>query len=321
MASTLDLLRRHAAFRPLVGAGFSLWACYTLSQLLSRYAVRSYRGRGSWKWDKEVIVITGGSGGIGAALVERFISQGVTVVSLDIKPPPSTQVEVRDDKNRISVKKENNYHYYQVDLRSRSAVQEVVAQISATVGVPTVLINNAGLGSGRSLLDCDESSIRSIFDVNILSHFWLAQALLPAMIEADHGHIVSVASVASFVTIAGNIEYSCTKAGVMSFHEGLGQELKHRYGTKSVLTSIVYPYWVQTPLIQNMTTHPSFHDPLIGPEVVADKIVKHVMRGDRGGEIYLPWYGSLLAGIRGFPLWLQEFIRDSKAGMLRETTF
>lgn len=60
---------------------------------------------------------------------------------------------------------------------------------------------------------------------------------------------------------------------------------------------------------------------MMEPEAVANKIVEHVMRGDRGGEIYLPWYAGLLAGLRGWPLWLQELARDSKAEILRETVF
>lgn len=54
---------------------------------------------------------------------------------------------------------------------------------------------------------------------------------------------------------------------------------------------------------------------------MAETIIKHVMRGDRGGEIYLPWYARLLTGVRGWPLWMQELLRDSMAGFLRETTF
>jgi len=83
----------------------------------------------------------------------------------------------------------------------------------------------------------------------------------------------------------------------------------------------VYPYWVQTLLIKNLTAHPTFHDPLMTPNTVAERIVQHVMRGERGGEIYLPWYAGLLAGLRGWPLWVQELARDSTAGTLRETSF
>lgn len=85
--------------------------------------------------------------------------------------------------------------------------------------------------------------------------------------------------------------------------------------------SIVYPYWVKTPLIKNLTSHPTFNAPVMEPSYVAETIIQHVMRGDRGGEIYLPWYARFLTGVRGWPLWMQELLRDSMAGFLRETTF
>lgn len=228
MAAALDILSRlPPPLKPIAGAVLSLGACYAINRLLSRRAVSGKRPRSSWKWDEEIVVVTGGSGGIGSAMVEGFARRGVTVVSLDIKPP--------SDADAISVS-EKKSHFYQVDIRSRAAVQDAASWIRTNIGAPTVLINNAGLANGVSLLDAGESRIRDIFDVNILSHFWLVQAFLPDMVRRDHGHVVSVASVASYITLAGNVEYSCTKAGVMAFHEGLGQELRHRYGAKSVLT-------------------------------------------------------------------------------------
>jgi all-trans-retinol dehydrogenase (NAD+) len=59
------------------------------------------------------------------------------------------------------------------------------------------------------------------------------------MVESDHGHVVSVASMASFVTVASVVDYGCSKAAALSFHEGLTQELKHRYNAPRVRTRLV----------------------------------------------------------------------------------
>lgn len=95
------------------------------------------------------------------------------------------------------------------------------------MGCPTVLINNAGIGGSASVVTLDDAHLNKIFDVNIIAHFRLAKEFVPAMIERNHGHIVNIASTASFVTISGNTAYSCTKTGVLAFTEGLRQELKH----------------------------------------------------------------------------------------------
>lgn len=210
-------------------------ACVLANGILSKRAVRGKKKPSSWNWNEEIVVVTGGSGGIGRELVDGFARRGVTVVSLDVKPAPPAVTDIVADIAKQKTR--GRTYHYQVDVTSREAVRDVGRRIRDEVGGdPTVLINNAGLAVGRPLLDGDEQTVRAVFGVNLLAHFWTAHEFLPAMIARDHGHVISMASVASYVTLASNVEYSCTKAGVQAFHEGLGQDLRHRYGAKSVLT-------------------------------------------------------------------------------------
>lgn len=104
-------------------------------------------------------------------------------------------------------------------------------------GEPTVLINNAGISSATPLLQVPEGVVRKTFDVNIISHFLLVKEFLPAMVNQNHGHIVTVASMASFMTQASSVDYACTKAATLALHEGLNQELKILYNAPSVRTT------------------------------------------------------------------------------------
>ncbi len=104
-------------------------------------------------------------------------------------------------------------------------------------GDPTVLINNAGIGLNKTILDETEAELRRVFDVNTISHFLLVQEFLPAMIARNHGHVVTIASMASFVVHAQNVDYTCTKASSLAFHEGLAQELKSRYNANKIRTT------------------------------------------------------------------------------------
>ena len=90
------------------------------------------------------------------------------------------------------------------------------------------------------LLDLPEPRIRKIFDVNIIAPILLVQQFLPSMIRQNHGHIVNIASMASFSTQASNVDYGCTKSAVLAFHEGLVQELKHLYKTPLVRARQVF---------------------------------------------------------------------------------
>jgi short-subunit dehydrogenase len=116
-------------------------------------------------------------------------------------------------------------------------IKKVVSRIRSEHGDPTVLINNAGVQSNKPILELTHDRIHSVFDLNIISDFLLVKEFLPAMISNNHGHIVTVASLASFTTRAINVDYACTKAAALAFHEGLGQELRHIYHAPGVRTT------------------------------------------------------------------------------------
>jgi short-subunit dehydrogenase len=100
-----------------------------------------------------------------------------------------------------------------------------------------VVINNAGIGIVGSLLERPQSAIIKTFEVNIISHFLIIREFLPAMIKNNHGHIVTVASLASFGPQLGLVDYASSKAGALAFHEGLSQELKWLYNAPKVRTT------------------------------------------------------------------------------------
>lgn len=128
-------------------------------------------------------------------------------------------------------------HFFEVDITSSAKIQAVAQKIRRDHGEPTVLINNAGIGMNKTILDETEAEIRRTFDVNTISHFLLVKEFSPAMIRRNHGHIVTIASMASFLVHAQNVDYTCTKASALAFHEGLAQELKSRYKANKVRTT------------------------------------------------------------------------------------
>lgn len=100
-----------------------------------------------------------------------------------------------------------------------------------------MLINNAGIGGGATILDSSEDFIRKRFEVNTMAHFWMVREFLPAMIKKKHGHVVTIASMASFCVQAGNVDYACSKASALAFHEGLASELKSRHKAPEIRTT------------------------------------------------------------------------------------
>jgi short-subunit dehydrogenase len=112
-------------------------------------------------------------------------------------------------------------HYYKCDLASPSEIRYIAASVAQQVGNPTVLINNAGFARGNTVLSTTETSLNLTFKINTYSHYYLAQAFLPSMIANNHGMVVTVASLAAYVTSPGLVDYSASKAAALVFHEGL----------------------------------------------------------------------------------------------------
>lgn len=127
--------------------------------------------------------------------------------------------------------------YYKVDISSSAEISTVANQIRSEHGSPSILINNAGVGCPYPVLNVSEEAVRRTFDVNLISHFFIIKEFLPAIVKANHGHVVTIASLASYLSISPTITYSCSKAGAMAFHEGLANELLVRYNAPRVRTT------------------------------------------------------------------------------------
>lgn len=158
-----------------------------------------------------------------------------------------------------------------------------------------------------------------MFDVNLLSHWSTVQEFLPDMLAKKKGHIMSVASLASFTAFAGAADYCCTKAALLAFHEALTQELKHRYKCPQIKTSIVHPNWTRSAI----TSHPAIEAGLkrigvnlLEPEDVAEAMVKQIIAAQSGQLVLGP---GLAPKVRALPLWIQELIRDSQANVVTGT--
>ncbi|OAA37305.1 dehydrogenase/reductase SDR family member 8 precursor [Beauveria brongniartii RCEF 3172] len=277
---------------PTAYGGIKKLFYWGLVRTISRYL--SEKSRNNWvkdryDWSREIVLVTGGAAGIGAQVVKLFDELAIKVVVLDIQP--------------MSFATSSRVHHYKCDLRSPSSVQEVAERVRIEVGHPTVLVNNAGVARGKTILDSEPGDVRFTFDVNTLCHYWLAKAFLPSMVERNHGMIVTVASAASWITAPALTDYAASKAAAMAFHEGLSAELVTRYHAPKVRTVIVHPGHVKTPLFQGFNQGNDFLMPSLEIDTVAEGIVKQVLTG-RSGNVILPETAGIAAFLRVLPDWL-----------------
>lgn len=131
---------------------------------------------------------------------------------------------------------------------------------------------------------------------------------MPAMVAANHGMIVTVASFAAYITVPNMTDYGASKAAALSFHEGLTAELKTRYNAPKVRTVVVNQGYTKTPLFEGYHNDSPFLVPTLEPETVAEGIVKMVW-GGKSGQVIVPGFGVTLAFLRGLPHWYQVGLR------------
>ncbi|KAL4875287.1 hypothetical protein BJY04DRAFT_202367 [Aspergillus karnatakaensis] len=246
-------------------------------------------------WNREVVVLTGGSNGIGRQIALLLGNRGIKVAILDIAAPKEPLPPT--------------VRFHKCDITSPDAIRDVAAAIRKTLGEPTVLINNAGICSSRTILGSSEAQTRLQFEVNTFAHYWLAKEFLPDMIKHNHGMVVTVASQAGYTVTPNMVDYSATKAAAIAFHEGLAAELVTRYNAPRVRTVLLTQGFAKTALIDKLTPEDTFIQPLLHPETVAEALVNQVLTGQSGHVLVPGATGWMAKTLRGWPLWWQHSLR------------
>ncbi|KAG6362138.1 hypothetical protein INS49_010367 [Diaporthe citri] len=243
---------------------------------------------------REIVLITGGSGGIGGHVVRLLSEKGVKVVVLDIQP--------------LTFEASSNVHYFKCDITSPKEIAAVAKDIRSKVGYPTVLINNAGVCRGKSILDSSEKDVRFTFDVNSLAHYWIIKEFLPSLVENNHGMVVTVASIAAWITVPNMVDYAASKHAALAFHEGLAAELTTRYRARKVRTVVVNQGYTRTPLFEGYSNGAPFLMPALEPETVAEAIVRQALSG-KSGQIVRPSFANSFIPLASMPHWYQYGLR------------
>ena len=167
-----------------------------------------------------VVVVSGASRGIGAAAARRFGAQGATVVvaarSQELLEKVADDVRAAGGDPRV----------YAVDLSNMDAAAAFCSAVLTAVGVPDLLVNNAGAGSWLSVEETTPAEAMEMMAVPYLAAFALDRGFVPAMVRAGRGRILHVTSPASFIAFSGATAYSAARAAVRSLNDSLHAELR-----------------------------------------------------------------------------------------------
>eukprot|EP00123_Amoebidium_parasiticum_P010678 comp20244_c0_seq1/m.25303 comp20244_c0_seq1/g.25303 ORF comp20244_c0_seq1/g.25303 comp20244_c0_seq1/m.25303 type:complete len:309 (-) comp20244_c0_seq1:737-1663(-) len=239
---------------------------YSLSSLYSMFTKKDLNGK--------IVVITGAGSGIGRLMSLRLAKLGCYVLLWDLSLESAEKVAVE------IIEAGGKAKAYQSDVSDRETVYRLANQIKEEVGPVDILINNAGIVSGKKILDVPDGLAEKTMDVNTTAHFWTIKAFLPGMLERNSGHIVGVASAAGILGTAGLVDYCASKFGAVGLMESIRLEIK-KLGKYGVRTTVVCPFYINTGMFDGAKTRFPLILPMLEPEYVADKIVEAIQTGQQ----------------------------------------
>lgn len=122
----------------------------------------------------DIVLITGGASGIGRLMAIKFAKLGAKVVIWDLNPAGLEETAKMIEELRSKRENVGKCHHYQVDISNRMSVYAAAERVKQELGTVTILVNNAGVVTGKRFLECQDEQIVKTFDVNILAHFWVS---------------------------------------------------------------------------------------------------------------------------------------------------
>jgi 3-oxoacyl-[acyl-carrier protein] reductase len=186
---------------------------------------------------RRVAIVTGGARGIGAAIAQRLATDGadIAVLDLDANACADTVRSIEAlDRRAIAVG---------VDVADEASVEAAVAAVTARLGPPTILVNNAGVVRERAFSKTSLEDWNLMVNVNLRGAFLMSRAVRPHMSTARWGRIVNLSSTGALGQV-GLTSYSAAKAGV----QGLTKTLALELGRLGVTVNAVAPGFVATPM-------------------------------------------------------------------------
>ena len=193
-------------------------------------------------------VVTGGSRGIGAAIVYKLASMGanVAVIYAGNAAAAETVCETCRQKHGVEAKA------YQCNVADFAAAKETVASIKADFGGAQILVNNAGITRDGLLAMMKEEDFDAVLDTNLKGAFNMIRHMSGLFIRAHEGCIVNIASVSGMMGNAGQCNYSASKAGLIGLTKSVAKEL----APKGIRCNAVAPGFIATDMTGDQTDNP-----------------------------------------------------------------
>lgn len=248
----------------------------------------------------KLVLITGGASGIGRLMALGFAGRGARVAIWDINADALEKLEDEGRRKGLFIRG------IVCDVSDRAAVYRQAEKLVAELGRVDVLINNAGVVSGSTFLETPDEKILKTLNINVNSLFWTCKAFLPAMIEHNSGHVVTISSAAGIIGVTGLADYSASKFAAFGFHEAIRMELRRM--KSQVDTTVICPFFINTGMFAGVKTRFSLFLPILESEYVAHCILMAILK--RKKRLLIPGFVYCVYLARLLPVAIFDGIAD-----------
>ena len=186
----------------------------------------------------EIVLVTGASRGIGAAIADTLAAQGAKVIGTATSDAGA--IAISDRMAALGgIGKVLN-------VTDGAAVEALIDSINAEFGTISILVNNAGITRDQLLMRMKDDDWSAILDTNLSSVFRTSKAVMRSMMKARKGRIINIASVIGVTGNAGQANYAAAKAGIIGFSKSIAKEV----GSRGITVNVIAPGFIETDMTQ-----------------------------------------------------------------------
>jgi 3-oxoacyl-[acyl-carrier protein] reductase len=205
----------------------------------------------------QIVIVTGASRGIGRGIAQAFAAKGahVACVATTLEGAGATAEAIG-----------GHARAYACDVSDASSVEALFAKVGEEMGVPSVLVNNAGIARDTLILRMKDDDWDKVIDVNLKGAFLCIRAAAKPMMKARYGRIVNISSIIGQTGAAGQANYAASKAGLFGLTKSVAKEL----GSRNITCNAVCPGFIETDMTGSL------------PQEMRDGVVKAAPAGRLG---------------------------------------
>ena len=185
------------------------------------------------------VLITGATGGIGGAIVKKFLSLSAEVLGTGTNSEKLKKLQ--SDFGKIKVKK--------FDISDHSSIEKFIEEASEELGGLDILINNAGINRDNLSLRMKDDEWQKVIDVNLSSTFLLSKYAIKKMLKSNFGRVINITSIVGHTGNIGQSNYAASKAGII----GMSKSLALEYGKKNIKVNCISPGFIKSEMTDKIS--------------------------------------------------------------------